>query len=333
MRITRDLLLKIAQEKADEYLRGDRGILGAYLYGSLLTQEPLLGGATDIDLVLVHHEDLAERREIVRLTAEIHLDIMHHGRGVYRHAKELRGDPWLGPVLYAAKILHDSQHFLDFIQASVRGQFYRPDNVLKRASALAEQARQTWMALNLQPPPGLPAKIAAYLLALETAANAVASLSGPPLATRRLLREFPERTTQIGHSGLSTGLLGLLGSANVDADSLRSWLNAWTATLEAIPPAQLPAQLQPSRWGYYRQGIEALLISDKPPAALWPLLTTWTQAVGLLAERTPLCDPWEQVIARLGLSGAAFDERLTALDAYLDTVEDVLEAWGRANGA
>jgi len=34
----------------------------------------------------------------------------------------------------------------------------------------------------------------------------------------------------------------------------------------------------------------------------------------------------------LGLLGEAFREKIEALDAYLDLVEELLESWGRENG-
>ena len=41
MRITRETLLKLAQESVTERVRTNRGIVSAYVAGSLLTQEPL----------------------------------------------------------------------------------------------------------------------------------------------------------------------------------------------------------------------------------------------------------------------------------------------------
>jgi hypothetical protein len=42
---------------------------------------------------------------------------------------------------------------------------------------------------------------------------------------------------------------------------------------------------------------------------------------------------WNDTLTRLGLLGAGFDERVAALDAYLDMVEETLDKWARDNGA
>ncbi len=333
MRITRDLLLKIAKDTVAERTRSDRGILAVYLHGSLLSDEPLLGGATDIDLTFVHNEAGSEPREIVRLTDEVHLDIAHHPRTLYRQSKELRVHPWLGPVLYSAKILHDPQHFMDFIQASVRGQFYRPDNAILRSRSLAEHSRQLWQSLAANAFPAGPETAANYLRALEHGANAIASLSGPPLTLRRFLLQFPERAHAVGHPGLVAGLMGLLGAPNIDAAGLQPWLADWRSGFVSLPADQVPTRLHPVRLNYYSHAFDELLDSKQPLAALWPLMVTWTQAAGLLPEGSPSRMKWDEFASHLGWMGPAFSERVDALDAYLDTLEEVLDEWSRVNGA
>ena len=51
MRITREALLKLAHEAAVQRARVNREITCIYLTGSLLSEAPLLGGTTDIDLI------------------------------------------------------------------------------------------------------------------------------------------------------------------------------------------------------------------------------------------------------------------------------------------
>ncbi|HZW05247.1 MAG TPA: hypothetical protein VFF68_15045, partial [Anaerolineaceae bacterium] len=68
MRITRDHLLKIAREMAEQRARRNRGLVCIYLTGSLLTDAPLLGGTADIDLILIHNSEPAYPREVVRIT-------------------------------------------------------------------------------------------------------------------------------------------------------------------------------------------------------------------------------------------------------------------------
>ncbi len=332
MRITRETLLKNAHDAITQRTRADRGIVSVYLTGSLLGDDYLLGGATDIDLVFVHIDRPEGEREIVRLTDEIHLDIAHHAQRDYRQARSLRLHPWMGPTLNTCKPLYDPQHFLDFIQASVRGQFDRADNVLARSRQQAEHARQIWSAYaDSMPAPG-PQAVADYLRAVDHAANAIASLSGPPLTERRYLLNFPARAEAAGHSGLYAGLLGLLGAPHTEIETLRLWLPLWQAAFEALPSSPALLILAPARHAYYQQAFEALLNGSQPRAVLWPLLRTWTLAVRHLPEEGPQRQAWVDACEHLGLQGPAFAERIQALDAFLDMVEETLEEWARANG-
>ena len=50
MRVTRESLLRIAKETAQERAYNDKDIVAAYLTGSLLNVDPMLGGTADIDI-------------------------------------------------------------------------------------------------------------------------------------------------------------------------------------------------------------------------------------------------------------------------------------------
>ena len=240
MRITREILLKLAQDTVARQVRADRSIMAAYLCGSLLGDEYMLGGTVDIDLFLVHVARPEIEREIVRLTDDIHLDIAHHDQADYRRTRELRVHPWIGPTLSSCTILYDPQHFLDFTQASVRGQFDRPDRTLSRARKLLDASRQIWFSYHEGVPDPGPQEIEAYLRAVGHAANAIAVLGGPPLTERRFLMLFPQRAQALGRPGLYQGLLGLLGGMDLSAERISSWLPAWKMTYQGLPEAEAP---------------------------------------------------------------------------------------------
>jgi hypothetical protein len=332
MRITRETLLKIARDTVSQRTRTERGLLAVYLDGSLLEDEFLLGGATDIDLVFIHADSVPVEREIVHLTDEVHLDIAHYFHRDFRQVRALRVHPWMGPALNHCKILYDPQHFLDFTQASVRGQFDEPTHILERVNQLLGHARQIWLAFHEQRPPAGQKEVMDYLRALGHAANAVAVLSGPPLTERRFLLRFPQRADAAGKPGLYPGLLGLLGAANADSETMRSWLPAWEAAYLAVPVEQASPRLHPQRRIYYRKAIDAILGSDRPQAALWPLLHTWTLAISTLPVDSLSQAPWREAVGQLGVGGESFTERVDGLDAYLDTIEETLDRWARANG-
>ena len=317
-----------------ERVRTNRGIVSAYVAGSLLTQEPLLGGTTDIDLFFIHDSHPAYDREIVRLSPDVHLDIAHHHQTLYHHPRHLRTDLWLGSTLYFNPILlHDTQHWFEFTQASVRSLFWQADNVMRRARPLAEKARQTWMRLQAgerSPVEGF----SLYLDALEAAANAIAGLTGSPLSERRFLIDFSSRAQAVEQTGLAAGLAGLLGQANVDVETVQGWIPAWKAAfLEAGNQIEAPVERQPLRLGYYERGIEALLSGETPETALWPLLYTWVHSLAILPDGSAHLKAWEEASASLGFAGEDFPDRLAGLDAYLDLVQETLDRWGAANGA
>ena len=151
MRINRETLLKIAEQTVAQRVRNDRDIMAAYLSGTLLEENYLLGGTADVDLTFLHMDKPTIEREVQRLTDEVHLDMTHYDQRDFSQARKLRLHPWLGPTIYAAKILHDPQHFLDFTQASVRGQFYRPDYILERAHQQLRHARDIWSGFIRRP--------------------------------------------------------------------------------------------------------------------------------------------------------------------------------------
>jgi hypothetical protein len=332
MRINLELLQKIARDTVSQRIHTERDLLAVYLNGTLLSGDPLLGGAADIDLFFVHNNSFEQEREIVPVTEDVHLDISHHPRSLYTQPRHLRSHPWLGPVVYGCKILYDPQHFMDFTQASVRGQFNQPDNIMARARSQAEHARQIWLSLhNTAHPEGI-GPVNDYLRAVVHAANAVAVLSGPALAERRFLLEFPKRAESAGHPGLFPGLMGLLGGPTVDAAVLSAWLPAWQSAYLSIPDKNRPAGLHLARLNYYHLAFQALLSGAQPLAVLWPLLLTWTEAVTLLPPDSPGCPPWQEATTHLGLLGPGFTQKIPALDAFLDTIEETLEAWAQKNG-
>jgi hypothetical protein len=84
---------------------------------------------------------------------------------------------------------------------------------------------------------------------------------------------------------------------------------------------------------YYLKALEAMLDAERFQIALWPLWRTWTHALNLLSPRSPHLTAWQAAGENLGMLGKAFQERLTALDAFLDLIDENLEVWAKENGA
>lgn len=332
MRINRNMLLKLANDAVDKSVLSDRSIMAIYLQGSLLSDDPLIGNTADIDLFFIHIDEVSCEREIIRISDEVHLDIAHHSRRLYSQPRELRLHPWLGPAVYGCKILYDPQHFIDFTQASVRGQFNNPANVIARAQKQAIHAREMWEGLYEQTRAPSIEDTSLYLRALEHAANVIAGLNGSCLTERRFLTQLQQFAETLHKPGLQAGFLGLLGASKLDVEQLRVWLIAWQNAYANLPGEKTPIRLHPHRMLYYEKAIEAMLAGHAATHALWPLWRTWTDMISLMSEDAPHRSAWQDAGEILGLRGESFRSKIEGLDAYLDQIEELLESWARDNG-
>ncbi len=329
MRITPELLRKLAMENVAKRLAQQRDVVAVYMTGSVLSEEPLLGGTTDIDLVFVHKEDPPVKREIARISYEISLDIVHHHKSFYTFHRRLRLNPWLGHALCNhASILHDTDHWLEFIQSGVFSQFDSPENIFGRALPMAEKARSIWFELE-EPQEHEPlAWFSQYFKAVGLAANAIAVLSGPALPTRRFLIDFPARAEAIGKQDLHEDVLGLIGADRVSPERYSTWRTTWEETiLTASKSPNCPPDLHPSRKTYYLQSCAAMLESGNYQAAFWPMLDTWLQAARVLWDVPTQRESWSALCADLGFEPQQYEGRVAALDAFLDAIELTLDDW------
>ena len=334
MQLTPEHLQRYAQMTVDKKTRADYTILAAFLTGGLVTEmEPLLGGTADIDLVFIHIGDPKVEREIIFLNEDIHYDISHQPQRDYLERLTLRTHPWKGPVLSEAVVLYDPQHFMDLTQASVRGLFHQPYNIIQRSQTQKNRARERWFDFQTPPANPGPQEIEAYLDILDCAVNAVALLTGDPLTERRFLMKFPERAERVQRPGLYPGLLGMLGAPHVELQTLEEWVSEWEIAFQSLPSENRPIRLHPDRFNYYRKAFATLLESDNPKNILWPLLRTWTAAVMDLPDSDPGFQGWKDACHKLGLIHAGFGERILALDVFLEQIEEVLADWEQQQGA
>jgi hypothetical protein len=331
MRITRESLLKLARETAQQRAYMTRSLVCVYLTGSLLESEPLLGGTTDIDLVFIHSGAPPASREVVRFTNEVSLDICHLNQEVFHQPRKLREDPWLGSFMCLNPVcLHDVQHWFEFTQASVAAQFWQAENVLQRAKSLADSSRRLWMGLPAES--GYSRRLLNYLKAIEQAANTVACLNGGPLTERRFLLNFPARAEAIGHPGLAGGLVDLFTARLPEEAEWPAILHAWEECLLAAGKSYgCPPRLSLDRLAYHTRAA-ASMITDHPAAALWLMLRTWMRAIHQLPPDSPGRSSWLPFTELFGLEESNLERRHEELDAYLDAVEETLEDWGRKNG-
>jgi predicted nucleotidyltransferase len=328
--VTRARLIDLARREAEaRAASGD--VVSAYLVGSVAYGEPLLGGTADIDLVLIHAEATDADREMVPLSADIHLDIVHHARERYAQPRGLRVDPWIGPAISGPVFLYDPQHFFEWAQAGARGQFFRADHAVARARSLLQSARAH---LPHPMPPHLDA--GTLLDAALDGANAAASLAGAPAAGRRLLLDLERRAQALDRPELSDGLVRLIGIDRDDGREVPSWLAAWARAFDAASPLTTDPRLAPCRRSYHLSGFQALAEAGRPDAVVLPLLLIWGQTLRVLEayEQAAAFRPaWEDALQGLGLSPEALKPRALELESYLDAMETLIDAWAVRNGA
>jgi hypothetical protein len=160
-----------------------------------------------------------------------------------------------------------------------------------------------------------------YLAAVNNAANAVAELTGGPLAERRLLHEFPARAQAAERPGFAGGLFTLLGAERINASVLESWLEPWKTEFLAAHSARSmahprgPAELP-------REGHSGAASRRTPLAGLWPLIHTWTLAANVSSNRL---GGLAGGCPAAGLLGDGLHEKVSGLDKYLDEIEARLD--------
>jgi hypothetical protein len=335
MRVTRESLIRIAKETAQERAFNDRDVIAAYLTGSLVSEaDPMLGGTADIDLVLVHNSKPAIKREIVKLTPDFHLDIAHRARTDFKSPRQLRTDPMLGYEMYDPMLLYQREKFFEFVQAGLRAgfEFQSPAPVLSRCRRLLAEARKGWIDLSdVNPDKAGATQVRQFLRALHYAANTIAELSGGPLTERRFLVDFPARAQAAERPEFAAMLFNLIGASHVDAETLSGWLPEWKSSfLAAAENPKVEQRIHAARLNYYEKAMNALLAGETPLTALWPLIHTWTLAVTVLNEKQS--QPWNEACQKLGLLGRSFEERISGLDQYLDEIEARLDEIAVANG-
>jgi hypothetical protein len=325
-------LLKIARDTAAQRMRARPSLLSAYLTGSLAANEPLLGDATDIDLILIDSET-PPPREITRLTDQVVFDIQYRARSDYANPKELRVHPWRGPELCEPVFLHDPTHFFELAQASVRGQFHRPDHVAARARTFAAWARDE---LHLGPLPGMepssPVTIAALCQALLYAANAVISLTGFPGAGRRLTMKLEAAAHRLARPDLYQAFMALWDGPALTGAEAQKLLADWSEAYHAGASAENEL-IHPARRTIYARGFQAQIEADRAAEGLWLMLYTWQACLKNLPGDSAHADSWIAFLSRLGMaSPAGFAHKIGQARAYLDLAAEAVEAWAERNG-
>jgi len=326
--ISRETLLQIARDAAAQRMAARRSLLSAYLTGSVAAGEPLLGEATDIDLILIDAEAPLQEREIVRLSDQVILDILYRPKHAYANAKTLRTDPWRGPEMCAPYFLSDPTHFFELAQASVRGQFHRPDYVVGRARACLHLAREE---LHLGAVPGAepqaPVTLANFCQALWYASNACLCLNGFPAGRRRLTLHLAQAQPE-----MYAAFSALWSDVPLTAESAQLWLEDWSAAYLAGQSSDNEL-IHPARRSVYARGFQAQIQAGRGSDCWWLMLYTWQACLKNLAGDSLHADRWTAFLEQLHMGSAAnFAFRLRQVQQYVEQAAAVVERWALANG-
>jgi len=328
--ISRGKLLDLARDELNQRKR-DEDLLSGFAIGSVVRGTAFLGGTADIDLVLIHRDDLQRPREFIRLSHQVHLDIVHHSQSFFRRPRELRTDPWMGPAIAEPGFLYDPEHFFERIQASVRGQFHRPDFTLQRAQGFLERSRhhQSLMQLSRRWQQH-------YLLAIRCGANALLTCYEGPVAGRAWLVNLRERCQNLNEMDTYNGILqlcGLLDSTQWDfINLLPGFLKDWEEAGKRVSNPRFSR----CRKEYYLGGIRGLLDRNEHHAAAWLLLTSWETVMGDQAEGDPPSqnkNDWPALLSAAKLTDADKQQRKDILARFLTHIAERVTVWGNRSGA
>ena len=332
--IERATLVKIARDTAARRMAARPSLLSAYLTGSVAAGEPMLGDATDIDLVLIDSNIPPVSREVVRLTDQVALDIHHRSRADYANPKSLRGHPWLGPELAEPMFLSDPQHFFELAQSSARGQYHRAEYVAARARTFLAWARGAFH-IGLLPgaEPESPVSLDDYGLGLLYAANAAVSLTGFPGAGRRLVMKLEAAAGKLGRRDLYDDFQALFGGSELPQQQAQALLAGW---LEAYRAGQSTTdeRIHPARRTIYERGFRAQIQADRAAEALWLMLLTWNACMQNVPARDGLSERWLAFVDMLGLASPdGHAARVQQAIEYVTHVDEAVEDWASKNGA
>jgi hypothetical protein len=328
LRITREKLIALAAQETER--RAERGdVLSGYIIGSLAGGEPLLGGTADVDLVLIHRNEPFSAREMVPLSDEVHLDIVHHSQTLYQNPTQLRTDPVIGPSMCEPIFLFDPDHFFERAQAGVRGQFFRADFVHQRALNSLALARKEKALLDSN-----SSWLEHYLSALKYGVNSIAVLVGFPAHGRRMATQLQGQLRELEQEEIYHGFLVLLGNQETSTLPLSSWVAAWARTFDNLDT--IDPELHPCRREYYLRGFQTLIEDGHSTELLWPLLDQWARVIHNLGDGNQNHDDldiWNEAMQTLGLDPEQRPGRADALERYLDRIEEELEVWAHQSGA
>lgn len=333
MRLTRERLLNLTNSYLTKIVRKDPNIICIYLTGSMLNEDPFIGGTTDVDLVIVHNHPRDIPRQIVPITEEATLDIHFFQQAYYTPQRKIRLDPWVGPALcFDPVLLYGKGHWFEFTQAAIEAGFFQPGCVLQRSRLFFAKAFESYRELRQNRSMTQSRYILTTLRTIENVCNSVASLNGPPLTDRRILKSFKDVCEAVKIED-AVPLLNQLFLSENDLKPHRDYfLQSWTYYLEQFGKSDLARTIpkyHAFRLKYYTAAVETYW-DEHLISALWLMLKTWSVVVEWCSlQGNPHYDGFLNALQ----AGLPFHEtRESQLSDFIDCVDEGIERWGNENG-
>lgn len=329
MSVGRERLIELAHSEVTRRCKQEP-ILSSFLIGSVVQGNPFVGNSADIDLVIIHRDHIQQSREFIRLSQQVHLDILHYGALYFSKPRQLRTDPWLGPAIAEPGFLIDPEHFFERVQASVRGQFHRPDFVVRRAFGFLQLAHQHRSLIQIS-----HRWQHHYLQAVMLGINALMTCFNGPAAGRAFFTAIRRVLKQ--HDDLATyrGVLQLCGLSDCADWPFDQYMLDLETSWDHVQAQENHSMLSRCRKEYIFGGMHGLLDLEEYQAAGWLLITTWEKVFARATEEgqpTKPCGPWLDVLRKTKLTQADSERRKDVLNRYLAHVETQLQTWARQHG-
>ncbi|MBM4422965.1 MAG: hypothetical protein FJ030_06170 [Chloroflexi bacterium] len=328
-------LLRLARDYANRKVKERPTMKAAVLIGSVARNEPPLGDAVDIDILLIDDAIPDPPLEIARLSDTVFVDAAFVRTADYADRKSLRAHHFTAPALNDALILHDPRHYFDILQASIRASYNKPESIHARArSALAEAQNLTNRLIlwREDPTPDLPSLdlVDDLRRSIGLAAHAIILLSGQPgdaIGARKLMVRF-EAAARQHQPELYPLFLAALGATDLQPSSIETMLADWLALYKSASQRSAPDPLtHPAKRGYYERGFRALIAEGHALNTLWLFEHT---ASACARASAALPDEWRNFLtATCKDSGAQFTERIRDAERLASLAESTLNEWAK----
>jgi hypothetical protein len=182
-----------------------------------------------------------------------------------------------------------------------------------------------WQALQDETLPQGIKRVQALLDTIRDSANTAAVLTGTPLPIRRVFVDLPERSIKAGIPELAGQLVQVFTNESVTDENLVEWIKGWEASFNVLQETdKIPLGYDSGRLNYYLKAIKSLA-SEKPAAAVWILLRTWTKMATGLPKSELHYKLWQALCRQLELEARNLPTRLEQLDAALDVLEETVD--------